>query len=486
MAGYAQVRETHTSVVFFVGDRVYKMKKPLDLEFLDNRTRRAREVACHREVELNRRLAPDIYLGVADVHGPDGAVCEHLVEMVRLADDRRLAALVGRGEHVDEIVTEIARRIAELHAASPRDPAIDRCASREFVAGLWTANLDHLERLPVGRDLPDALTGIRSAAHRYLEGRGVLFTDRIAAGRAVDGHGDLLADDVFCLDDGPRIIDCLEFDDELRYGDGALDLAFLAMDLERLGAVGAARRLLTAYAEYSGDRPPASLLHHFIAYRALVRAKVTALRHEQGDEASREVAAAFVAQVARNLDRGRVRLVLVGGITATGKTTLARLVGERLGATVLRSDVVRKELAGLAPTDRTGDGLHTGLYSPEHTAATYDELLRRTETLLTHGESVVLDATWLEEPQRVAARRLGERAVADTVEIECIADPAVLLRRIRDRVERGDDASDATPAVLDEQLHRRHEWPGATRFDTSEGAMPGDELLDRIVGVGGW
>lgn len=480
------IRETHTSVVFFVGDRVHKMKKPLDLGFLDNRTRAARERACHREVDLNRRLAPDVYLGVADVHGPDGHVCEHLVEMCRLPDDRRLAALIERGEDVGDVVEAVARQVAALHAVSPRDPAIDRCASAEFLTDLWRQSLDHLERLPVGVDAAGVLGRIRGAAGRYLEGRTVLLGERIAAGRAVDGHGDMLTDDIFCLDDGPRIIDCLEFDDELRYGDAALDLAFLAMDLERLGAVDAGRRLLRAYGEVSGDVPPASLVHHYIAYRALVRAKVTALRHDQGDAASREPAMRFLDQAERNLERARVRLVLVGGVTATGKSTLSRTIGAHLGASVLRSDVIRKELAGLAPTDRTGDGVDTGLYAPAHTEATYAEMLRRAGSMLERGLSVVLDATWLSESRRGAARDLAGAAAADIVEIECRAETSVLLQRIRSRSENGDDASDATPAVLDEQLRRREEWPAAVVFDTGDGTVHDTARLERELGLGPW
>lgn len=483
---YVQIRETHTSVVFFVGDRVHKMKKPLDLGFLDNRTRAARESVCHREVDLNRRLAPDVYLGVADVHGPDGQVCEHLVEMRRLPDERRLAALVARGESIDTVVDSVARQVAGLHAASPRDPAIDRCASIGFLTDLWRQSLGHLERLPVGIDASGLLARIRNSANRYLEGRAPLFAARIDEGRAVDGHGDMLADDIFCLDDGPRIIDCLEFDDELRYGDGALDIAFLAMDLERLGDRAGAHRLLRAYAEFSGDACPTTLMHHYIAYRALVRAKVTALRHDQGDAASREVSLGLLEQVARNLDRGRIRLVLVGGLSATGKTTLARLIGTHLDAVVLRSDVIRKELAGLDPATDASDDVGSGLYTPEHTDATYAELLRRARIALSLGTSVVLDATWLSESRRDAARRVGAEAVADTVEIECCADPAVLLRRIVSRRERGGDASDATPAVLDEQLHRREEWPSARVIDTTDGTLPDAERLDREVGPGPW
>lgn len=485
-AGYAAVRETHTSVLFLVGDRVHKMKKPLDLGFLDNRTREARERTCHREVDLNRRLAPDVYLGVADVHGPDGQVCEHLVEMVRLPDDRRLAMLAERGEDIESILDSVARQVARLHALSPRDVAIDRCASAEFLANLWTLSLDHLERLPVGRRDASAVARIRAAAAGYIEGRAPLFAARIEAGRAVDGHGDLLADDIFCLDDGPRIIDCLEFDDELRYGDALLDIAFLAMDLERVGATDGARQLLRYYAAASGDVPPRSLVHHYIAYRALVRAKVTALRHEQGDEASGAVASAFLTQVERHLERGRVRLVLVGGVAGTGKSTLSRTIGEYLGASVLRSDVIRKELAGIGPTDRTGDGVDAGLYSSAHTDATYEEMSTRASAELAFGRSVVLDATWLSESQRIRARETAAAAGVETIEIECRADPAVLVQRIRARAERGDDPSDATPAVLAAQLERRDEWPAAVVVDTTgPGAVDG-AWLERELGPAPW
>ncbi|KHJ70387.1 AAA family ATPase [Rhodococcus sp. Chr-9] len=483
--GYAGVRETHSSVVFFVGERVHKLKKPLDLGFLDNRTREARERICHREVELNRRLAPDVYLGVADVHGPDGQLCEHLVEMVRLPDDRRLAAAVRRGEDVSVVIDEVAQQVAALHASSPHGPEIDRCASADFVAELWDLSLDHLGRLEVGADRAGALTRIRESVHRYLAGRAVLFDERIAAGRAVDGHGDLLADDIFCLDDGPRIIDCLEFDDELRYGDAVLDLAFLAMDLERLGAEPAARRLLEQYGEVSGDHPPSSLVHHYIAYRALVRAKVTALRYEQGDAAARETATGLVELLEGHLDRGRVRMVLVGGVSATGKTTLSRTVGAYLGADVVRSDIVRKELAGLQPTDRIGDGTDAGLYAPTHSEATYRELLRRAETALARGRSVVLDATWLSSGQRDAARKVADGASVDVIEIECRADKGILLQRMASRAERGDDASDATPAVLEQQLRRRDPWPEAAAIDTGVETVDAARL-ESMLGPAPW
>src|SRR5690606_13545776 len=179
---------------------------------------------------------------------------------------------------------------------------------------------------------------------------------RVAAGRACDGHGDLLADDVFCLDDGPQVLDCLEFDDALRYEDVLADVAFMAMDLERLGRADLAEHFLDAYRRAAGEDWPASLAHHHIAYRAQVRAKVTAIRAQQGDAGSVDAARALLKLCFDHLEAGRVRLILVGGAPGTGKSTLAAGLAASLGATVLRSDVIRKERAGLAPSESAAAG----------------------------------------------------------------------------------------------------------------------------------
>ncbi len=267
----AAVAETHVSVLVFAGNRAYKLKKPVALGFLDFSTRQAREAACRREVEPNRRLAPDVYLGVADVSGPDGNPCDYLVVMRRMPAGRRLAALV--------------RAMAPL----------------------------------VGPVLEPELASRAGLARRYLAGRGALLEHRAASGMVRDGHGDLLAEDIFLLDDGPRVLDCIEFDDRLRYGDVLADVAFLAMDLERLGAPRLAAQFLDCYREFSGHPHPASLMEHYVAYRAHVRAKVACLRHQQGDGAAAGEAAALLSLAVRHLERGRS-----GWCSSAGLRALAR------------------------------------------------------------------------------------------------------------------------------------------------------------------
>ncbi|TYB41045.1 gluconate kinase, partial [Actinomadura chibensis] len=232
----AAVTETHIGVVVFVGDRAYKLKKPVNLGFLDFSTRELRERACHREVELNRRFAPDVYLGVADVHAPDGQVCDHLVVMRRMPADRRLATLVRNGAPVTNALRDTARTLASWHARAPRTPTINAQGTRDALQARWNDNIHQTRPFHGDTITPQTATEIEQLATEFLAGRQPLFDARITDGRVIDGHGDLLATDIFCLDDGPRILDCLEFDDHLRSLDGLDDACFLAMDLERLNA----------------------------------------------------------------------------------------------------------------------------------------------------------------------------------------------------------------------------------------------------------
>jgi uncharacterized protein len=461
-----EVRETHSAVLFLVGDRVYKLKKPVDLGFLDFRAREAREAVCHREVELNRRLAPDVYLGVADVLGPDGSPCDHLVVMRRMPDDRRLATLVADGAPVEGALRQLAHLVASFLEGADAPPAAREAASRDALAARWEANIDVIEGF-VG-DVVDRSTADRVAmlARRYLAGRDRLFERRIADGRARDGHGDLLADDIFCLDDGPRVLDCIEFDDRLRQGDVLADVAFLAMDLERLGRRDLGQSFLSTVAELMGDTWPATLAHHHTAYRADVRAKVACMRHAQGDEHARHEARQLLAIALDHLEAGRVHLVVVGGLPATGKSTVAAGVAAELGAVVIRSDEVRKELAGVPAGRSAAAPLGKGIYSPHSTDATYRELLVRARSLLELGESVVLDATWQDPDHRRAATVLAAETVADLTELRCVCPVDVAARRATRRSAEGGDPSDATESVIRAMAAAEVPWPTATTIET--------------------
>ncbi|HEX9095845.1 MAG TPA: AAA family ATPase [Candidatus Dormibacteraeota bacterium] len=464
---YAGLAETHTAIVFFVGDRAYKLKKPVSLGFLDFSRLETRAVVCRREVELNRRFAPDVYLDVATITDSAGQPCDYLVVMRRMPAERRLATLLARGETVEHEIRQIARLVAGFHAQAPTSPEMASVATRDAVQGHWEASFEQMRPF-VGPVLDPAVNGnVESLARRYLAGRAPLFSQRIAQGRVRDGHGDLLADDIFCLADGPRILDCLEFDDRLRWGDVLADVAFLAMDLERLGTPELATRFLAWYREFSGETYPQSLAEHYIAYRAHVRSKVACLRYAQGDAAAAAEANQFLLQANRHLQRGRVVLALVGGLPGTGKSTLATGISDALDWAVLRSDEVRKDLAGISHDAQVRERFREGLYEPEVTAATYRELLTRARTALELGESVVLDATFSDRAWRQAAAGLASATSSDLIELRCELGPAEAAARLATRVPGAAYGSDATAEVAAAMAAAADPWPSAITVDMS-------------------
>ncbi|HUZ88574.1 MAG TPA: AAA family ATPase [Candidatus Acidoferrales bacterium] len=481
----AEIVETHISTVILVGDRAYKLKKPVKFGFLDFSTREARERACHREVALNRRLTPDVYLGVADVGSADGTPCDHLVVMRRMPADRRLATLVGRGLPVQDGLRAVARAAAAFHAACETSAPIAAAASPATVRANWDANFREMAPF-VGPVLdPTEFARVEALARRYLDGRRDLFRQRMRDGLVVDGHGDLKADDIFLLDDGPRILDCIEFDDRLRYGDVLADVTFLAMDLERLGAPDLGRKFLDWYVEFSVESHPRSLAEHYIAYRAQVRSKVACLRYAQ-DVGPAAAEAKHLLKIAHtHLDRGRVRLILVGGLPGTGKSTLAAAIADRLGFAMLSTDEVRKELRTVGGSLDGPAGFGRGAYSPGNVARVYRTLLRRARVALRMGESVILDGSWTDATKRQAAHDLADATASDIVELECVAPPHLAMKRIAGRLRAGAGLSEATPQVAANMAVEAHSWPSATPINTS--FRPTQSLqaaLDAIVGEG--
>jgi len=489
---FADVAETPSAVVYFAGDRAYKLKKPVDLGFLDFTSRQARALACARETELNRRFAPDVYLGVGELRDPDGQIYDHLVVMRRMPAERRLSALVAAGAPASASVRQLARMLAAIHAAAPRSAQISEAGSAHALLGRWRDNISQT----LGHVLAaDAIGEIDRLARRFVAGRVPLFAARMAAGRIVDGHGDLLADDVYCLDDGPRILDCLDFDDRLRFVDGLDDAAFLAMDLERLGAADLGRQFIDWYAEFSGDPAPASLRQHYVAYRAFVRAKVACIKASQGG-ASAASAGRDARQLAdltlRHLRAGAVTLVLIGGLPGTGKSAIAGAVASQLAWTVLSSDRIRKELAGLAPATSAAAPYGTGIYTPAATKQAYAELLDRAAALLARGESVIADASWLSAEQREAAAEVAGAVGADLVQLRCVATPGLARQRMLARqsgvavgggsggaagggLESGAGASDADAEIARQLAAVADPWPTAMTLDTEGGGVAGGQ-----------
>lgn len=458
-----EIRETHTGLVVLIGDRAYKGKKPVVTDFLDFSTVERREEACAREVRLNSRIADDSYLGVAHLTGPTGGAAEPVVVMRRYPDALRLSSMVRRGEAVEGHLAAIANKIARFHAGAARSRTIDRSGEAAAIRTRWQQNLNEL-RAHVGTVLDcEVLDEVERRALSFIDGRTALITGRITGHRIVDGHGDLIANDIFCLPEGPVLLDCLEFDDELRYVDGLDDACFLAMDLEFLGRRELSMVFLEEYRRRAEDPAPAALAHFYIAYRAVVRAKVNCIRVEQGDHAAADAARRHLSLALRHLRAATVRLVLVGGAPGTGKTTLARALGQSLDAQVISSDDVRREVEAHGDIDGVIGEYNTGLYSPDNVDVVYTAMLDRARRLVASGRSVILDATWRDPRHRAMARDVGRQERSPTVELEC----SLPLRQAAARIEqRENTTSDADPRIASAMAAEEHSWAGARRIAT--------------------
>jgi aminoglycoside phosphotransferase family enzyme/predicted kinase len=453
------VRETHVSVVFLAGDRAYKLKKPVRLPFLDYSTRERRRHFCEEEVRLNRRFAPDVYLGVRGIAERDGdlalaaaddpAAVEHAVVMRRYDEDATLGRLVARNAAGSRLAERVGTRVGELHRAAPR-----------AAAGHWTAAYvcERVEEnFATTRPEIGALVGrlefdaLERFSRGFLRGHHDLLERRPAAGMVRDVHGDLRAEHVLIEGDRTSLVDCVEFDARLRCTDVAADVAFLTMDLERLGARELAEAVERAWVAATGDEEARALLPFYACYRACVRAKVAAIRvHQLGAEdparaAVEEEARGLFALALRLAWRARLPLAVVFcGVAGSGKSTLAAGLARMSGLPHLSSDMVRKELAGTPPDRRGGPAL----YEPESTARTYAELAARTRAGLAAGSGAIVDATFHRAEQRAVLAGAGARVLW----IECRAPAEALRVRTAARARAPERGSDATWPIAAVQL----------------------------------
>ncbi|WP_242453766.1 AAA family ATPase [Mycolicibacterium sp. P9-64] len=460
-----EIHETHTGMVVLVGDRAYKAKKPVVTDFLDFSTTQRRQEVCEREVRLNSRLAADSYLGIAHLTDPAGGEPEPVVVMRRYPDSIRLASMVRGGVPVEGHLSAIARRIAEFHAEADRGRHIDACAKAPAIGARWQENLTELRRHVATVLDSGPLAEVDRLAMQFIDGRAVLFADRITDCRIVDGHGDLIADDIFCQPGGPVLLDCLEFDDQLRYVDGLDDAAFLAMDLEFLGRRELGEFFIEEYRRFAQDLAPISLVHFYIAYRAIVRAKVDCIRVGQGHQDAAADARRHLDLALEHLRIGTVRMVLIGGGPGTGKTTLARAMGETMDAQVISSDDVRREMQADGDLSGVSGVYNAGLYSADKVDAVYTTMLHRARLLLAEGRSVILDGTWRDQRHRAKAGEVARQERSPIVELVCTAPTEEAMTRI---ANRSGSTSDATPRIASAMAYDDHGWAGAHHVDTTQ------------------
>lgn len=461
------VIETHISRLLLTPDRVYKLLKPVTTDFLDFSDSRRRCDAAAKEFALNAAMAPDVYLGLVDIV-ERGELVDRMIVMRRLPAERQLDRLISSPQFHD-CIEDVARHIATLHAAA--EPIRDGRSAGASVAALrrnWHDN-GSVIRHAVGPIIsPGDFREVEALFTEYIDGRDELFQQRIDDGWVREGHGDLRAEHVFCLDDGPEFIDCLAFRDEYRIGDVLADVSFLAMDLHRLAGVEPAVQLLASYRRLTNEVHPMTLAHHYVAYRAHVRAKVECVRFGQGDGSAADRIRKYHQLALQHLRQARVRMVLVGGGAGTGKSTVAQGIAEQTGSVWIRSDEIRNDIVGVGHDEHLFAAPGEGAYRPEVTERVYDEMLRQAAAILRRGVSVVLDATWSSNEERAVARRLGAETSAAITELRCELPLAIARERIARRMSSIHNPSDASPEVADAIAASFDPWPEAEPVDTQQ------------------
>jgi hypothetical protein len=492
--GSVERLETHISHILLAGDYAYKIKKPLNLGFLDFTSLAQRKFYCNKELQLNRRLAPHLYLDCIPICGsvdhpvlggnPAEAI-EYAVKMRRFSQaallDRRLAEGLLAPRHLDAL----ARQLAGFHHTVARARSDMPFGSPARIARPVLENFAQIRRLLRNSTDLEKMSKLEHWTATVHERLTPVLAARKSNGFIRECHGDLHLGNIFLEDERITIFDCIEFNENFHWIDVMSDLAFLTMDLFHRSAAPLAWRVLNAYLESSGDYQGLAVLPYYQVYRAMVRAKVAAIRLNQEDLEPRERAEvedecrAYLNLALSFSHRQPPFLLITHGVSGSGKSTITGRLLETLGAIRIRSDVERKRLFGLAPLDVSDSGIGQGLYTAEASARTYARLLRMAGEILDARYGVIVDATFLERDRRQRFRDLARDRNVPLVLLNCSAERDTLYARLADRRASGHDAAEADIRVLKHQLENYLPLgPEEAALDARD--YTNDELLKRI------
>jgi uncharacterized protein len=489
--------ETHISYVLLTGHFAYKIKKSVNLGFLDFRTLAARRFYCQEELRLNRRLAPALYLDVVAITGSsdaptlggDAAAIEYAVKMREFPQDALASHALSCGQLSHAHIDALATQVAAFHRTTARATAESAFGTPQAVLALALRNVTELSPLLEAKeDLADlgALADWIRAKHG---GCNEAMTRRRAQGFIRECHGDLHLGNIALLHDQPVVFDCIEFNEHMRWIDVISEVAFTMMDLQSRGRIDLAYRYLNTYLEASGDYDGLGVLGFYLVYRAMVRAKVACLRARQFGAGA--AAATLIAEYHHNIQLAqtyarptRPAIVITHGFAGSGKTTLSQTLLERVGAVRVRTDIERKRLHGMQPTDRSDPAIASGLYAAGATEETYRRALSLTQAAVAAGFMVIVDGAFLQLWQRQLFRNLATERRISLVIVDLVASEVTLRQRIVRRLRAATDASDADLAVLAHQ--RQIEEPLELRERADTVVYDADTPCDEAQSTPAW
>ncbi|MDA1074417.1 MAG: AAA family ATPase [Proteobacteria bacterium] len=459
--------ETHISWVFLTGDFAYKLKKPVAFDFVDFSTLERRLHFCHEEVRCNQQFAPELYLGVVPIThnqskdcyqvGGEGDIVDYAVRMVQFDTDQQLDLLVEKDQVSNEEFYQFGRTLADQHNALPTVAALNRNIILEHqIDEPVLANFSSVRNTQVVPTYRSRLHDLEQQTRKATADHRTLFMHRLQHNHTRECHGDLHLSNLVRTSQGIRAFDCLEFNEDLRWIDTMCDVAFLLMDCGSRDRLNLGYAFVDGYLDTAADYSGARLLPYYAAYRAMVRVKVSALRLAQNPGAQTEAltqrieAHLFGAETWLNKPTGK--LIVMCGVSGSGKSYLAERLVPLLPAIRLRSDVLRKHLAGLAADAQSGSDLNQGLYAVDRSAAVYQRLGDLAADLLDAGENVIIDATCLERPTRERFAAIANERGTKAMLVFCTAQQSILEDRVNQRQAAGTDPSEADVRVLRAQL----------------------------------
>ncbi len=455
--------ETHISWVILTGDFAYKIKKPVDFGFLNFSTLEKRHFFCEQELVLNRRLAPEIYLEVVAINGTSdeprlsgsGAVFEYAVKMKQFPQSARLDNKLAAGELKLEHMNAIAHMTAYFHQSTDvANEAMDY-GNKETLYQPVEENFKQINEHLVTEQYADKLLILAQWSRSELTKQQAVFTQRKADGFIRQCHGDMHLRNLIWLDNKPVAFDCIEFNDKLSWIDVISEIAFLIMDLQHRQQHQLANRFLNSYLEITGDYAGLSVLSFYLCYRALVRAKVNALRvgqinitEKENEQAITEFES-YLELASSYIKHSSPNLIITRGLSASGKSTVSQQLVDKTGMLRIRSDVERKRLFDISLTTGAANNIDSGIYSTQASLQTYAKLAELAYNIITAGYSVIIDAAFLKHEQRQPFQQLASRLGVSYIILEITAPAEILRQRIK---KRKNDVSDADLTVLEHQL----------------------------------